>query len=39
MFSEEKAPERGDTAVVEPAVIQQIWQDLEPFRVQTRVAR
>ena len=29
----EKAPQNGDTRVVEPKVIQQIWQDFAPYRV------
>ena len=28
----EKAPAKGDTQVVDPKVIQQIWQDFEPYR-------
>jgi S1-C subfamily serine protease len=28
----EKEPDKADTRVVEPAVIQQIWQDFEPYR-------
>jgi hypothetical protein len=28
----EKDPEKGDTRVVDPKVIQQIWQDFEPYR-------
>lgn len=28
----EKEPEKGDTRVVDPNVIQQIWQDFEPYR-------
>jgi hypothetical protein len=31
LFSE-KEPENGDTRVVDPKVIQQIWQDFEPYR-------
>ncbi len=31
LFSE-KEPAKGDTRVVEPKVIQQIWQDFEPYR-------
>lgn len=27
-----KEPERGETKTVEPAVIQQVWQDFEPYR-------
>ena len=30
----DKDPEHGDTTTVEPAVIQQMWQDFEPYRVQ-----
>ena len=29
----EKNPEKGDTAVVDPKVIQQVWQDFTPFRL------
>ena len=28
----EKEPEKGDTRVVDPKVLQQIWQDFAPFR-------
>ena len=28
----EKAPDKGDTRVVDPKVIQQIWQDFTPYR-------
>jgi hypothetical protein len=28
----EKEPERGDTGVVDPKVLQQVWQDFAPFR-------
>jgi S1-C subfamily serine protease len=28
----EKEPEKGDTRVVEPKVLQQIWQDFAPYR-------
>jgi hypothetical protein len=28
----EKEPEKGDTRVVDPKVIEQIWQDFEPYR-------
>jgi hypothetical protein len=28
----EKEPERGDTRVVDPKLIEQIWKDFEPFR-------
>jgi S1-C subfamily serine protease len=31
----EKAPEKGDTRVVDPKVVQQIWQDFAPYRAQT----
>jgi S1-C subfamily serine protease len=31
LFSE-KEPESGDTRIVDPKVIQQIWQDFEPYR-------
>jgi hypothetical protein len=28
----EKEPDKGDTRVVDPAVVQQIWQDFAPYR-------
>jgi len=28
----EKEPEKGDTRLVDPAVLQQIWQDFAPYR-------
>ena len=28
----EKEPEKGDTRVVDPKVLQQIWQDFTPYR-------
>jgi S1-C subfamily serine protease len=28
----EKAPQKGDTRVVDPGVLQQIWQDFAPYR-------
>ena len=28
----EKEPEKGETRVVDPKIIQQIWQDFEPYR-------
>ena len=28
----EKAPEKGDTRVVDPKVLQQVWQDFAPYR-------
>ena len=31
----EKEPEKGDTRVVDPKVLQQIWQDFAPYRDQT----
>jgi hypothetical protein len=31
LFSE-KEPEKGDTRVVDPKVLQQIWQDFAPYR-------
>ena len=31
LFSE-KEPENGDTRMVDPKVIQQVWQDFEPYR-------
>ena len=32
LYAEEK-PERGDTQMVDPRVLQQIWQDFAPYRV------
>ena len=32
----EKEPEKGDTRVVDPKVVEQIWQDFEPYRVAIR---
>ncbi len=32
----EKEPEKGDTRVVDPKVVEQIWQDFEPYRAATR---
>ena len=32
MLYSEKAPGRGDTRLVDPRVIQQIWQDFAPYR-------
>ena len=32
----EKEPEKGDTRVVDPKVIEQIWQDFEPYRAITK---
>jgi hypothetical protein len=29
----EKEPQKGDTRVVDPKVIQQIWQDFAPYRL------
>ena len=31
-FYSEKAPEAGDSKVVDPKVVQQIWDDFEPYR-------
>jgi len=31
MYSE-KEPEKGDTRVVDPAIVQQVWQDFAPYR-------
>ena len=31
-FYSEKAPETGDSKVVDPKVLQQIWDDFEPYR-------
>ena len=36
MLYSEKEPEKGDTRVVDPKVVEQIWQDFEPFRAATR---
>jgi hypothetical protein len=30
----EKEPDKADTRVVDPTIVQQIWQDFEPFRAQ-----
>jgi len=32
----EKEPEKGESRVVEPRVVEQIWQDFDPYRTQTR---
>ena len=32
----EKEPEKGDTRVVDPRVVQQIWQDFAPYRALNR---
>jgi hypothetical protein len=32
----EKEPEKGDTRVVDPHVVQQIWQDFAPYRALQR---
>lgn len=32
----EKEPDKGDTRVVEPRVIEQIWKDFEPYRAAAR---
>jgi hypothetical protein len=32
MLYSEKGPEKGDTRVVDPKVLQQIWQDFTPYR-------
>jgi S1-C subfamily serine protease len=32
----EKEPGKGDTRVLDPKVIEQIWQDFTPFRLQTK---
>src|SRR5262249_45278251 len=32
----EKEPEKGDTRVVDPRVVEQIWQDFEPYRAAAR---
>jgi hypothetical protein len=33
MMYSDKAPDKADTRVVEPAVVQQVWQDFAPYRV------
>ena len=33
-FYSEKAPETGDSKAVDPKVLQQIWDDFEPYRAQ-----
>ena len=38
-FYSEKAPETGDSKVVDPKVVQQIWDDFEPYRDQGRLTR
>lgn len=35
LFSD-KAPEKGDTKIIDPAIVQQIWQDFAPFRAAPR---
>jgi len=35
LFSE-KEPEKGETRVVDPGVVQQFWQDFAPYRAQDR---
>lgn len=35
LFSE-KAPEKGDTRLVDPKVVQQVWQDFAPLRTRPR---
>jgi hypothetical protein len=32
MMYSEKEPDKGDTRVVEPAIVQQVWQDFAPYR-------
>jgi len=32
MLYSEKEPEKGDTIVADPGVVQRIWQDFEPYR-------
>jgi len=32
----EKEPEKGDTRVVEPRIVQQIWQDFASYRAPER---
>jgi hypothetical protein len=36
MMYSDKDPEKADTRVVEPAVVQQVWQDFAPYRSATR---
>lgn len=31
----EKEPDKADTRVVDPKIVQQIWQDFEPYRLQS----
>jgi hypothetical protein len=31
MYSE-KDPQKGDTRIVEPAIVQQVWKDFAPYR-------
>jgi hypothetical protein len=31
----EKAPDKGDTRIIDPAILQQIWQDFAPYRALT----
>ena len=35
LFSD-KAPEKGDTRVIDPKILQQIWHDFAPFRAAPR---
>jgi hypothetical protein len=35
----EKEPEKGDTRVVDPKVIERIWQDFEPYRAAAAASR
>ena len=38
LFSE-KLPDKGDTRIIDPKIIEQIWQDFAPYRVQSRDVR
>ena len=35
-FYSEKEPDKGDTKVVDPKLLQQIWDDFEPYRAEDR---
>jgi hypothetical protein len=35
----EKEPEKGDTRVVDPKIVQRIWQDFEPYRAAAAESR
>jgi S1-C subfamily serine protease len=38
LFSE-KLPDKGDTRIIDPKIVQQIWEDFAPYRVQSRDVR